>query len=75
MHKEQYDQLYHLLREASNTCEQDELITIGGLVSHLFAGGDYLSLIQYSALYGEKFLLEPTYDSLVEFGMKPKRIV
>lgn len=75
MNKAQYDQLYHLLREASNTCDSYELVGIKGLVDHLFGGGDYLRLIQYSELYGEKFLVEPTYNHLVHFGMKPKRIV
>lgn len=42
---------------------------------HLLAGGDYLSLIQYSAHYGEKFLLRPFVKSIQTIGWEFDRIV
>jgi len=75
MEKEQYDELYHLLRVASNTCDDEELAAIGGLVDHLFAGGNYLSLVRYSALYGEKFLVGLAFDIMKCAHFEPERIV
>lgn len=79
MHKEQIDELYHLLREVSNTGsdQQSTEITdaIRGLAGHLLAERDYLRLIQYSRYYGEKFLLQPTYEAIIEKGWGPKRFV
>jgi len=75
MNKEDYDELYHCLRHSSNSCTQEEQSTIRGLVNHLLAGGDYLSLIQYSAMYGEKFLVQPVFDIMISRNIIPKRIV
>ncbi len=83
MNRQQIDQLYHLLRVASNEGKDPAQAfstqqLVYGLAHHLLAGGDYQALIQYSAFYGEKFLLEPTctavgdteweFDRVVEFG-------
>jgi len=74
MEKYDIDELYHLLRDASND-ESDLPKFIYGLSRHLLAGGDYLGLIQYSAFYGENFLLEPTHKAIVERGWTPGRVV
>lgn len=82
MYKSQIDELYHLLRWVSNESADQKshefADVIYGLSKHLLAGGDYLKLIQYSAYYGENFLLEPVaavlrntnwhFDRVVEFG-------
>lgn len=80
MSKEQIDELYHLLRVASNEGRDvlqafptQQLIL--GLARHLLAGGDYSALIQYSAFYGEKFLLDPTFEAIHGKDWKPSRIV
>ncbi len=70
-----YDQLYHLLRHASNTCNVDELSTLQGLVSHLFTGGDYLGLARFLAFYGRKYLADGVYSEMVDAGITPTRIV
>lgn len=79
MKKEQLDELYHLLRVATNTgyAQQSTEITdaICGLAGHLLAGRDYLRLIQYSRYYGEKYLLDPTYEAIRARGWQPKRFV
>ncbi len=79
MEKGQLDELYHLLREVSNegsrTYPTDITDAIYGLAGHLFAGTDYLRLIQYCKFYGEKFLLQPTYEAIQERGWQPSRIV
>lgn len=77
MNKEQLDDLYYLLREVSNegNRQQSTEITdaVYGLAGHLLAGRDYLRLIQYSRYYGEKFLLQPTYEAILEKDWKPTR--
>lgn len=73
MKKEQVDELYHLLRVASN--DPDWSTVVRGLANHLLAGGDYLGLIQYSRLYGESFLLDEFADAVKNAGWKPSRIV
>lgn len=79
MDKERMDELYHLMRVASNSAAQqkrpDIASSIYGLSRHLLAGGDYLNLIQYCAYYGESFLLQPTCEQLHIKGWKPERIV
>lgn len=79
MTREQFDELYHLLRVASNEAaeskDQELSSTIIGITKHLLEGGDYLRLIQYSAYYGRNFLLEPTYLAMKEAGWEPTRIV
>ncbi len=79
MNKEQIDELYYLLREVSNegNRQQSTEITdaIYGLAGHLLAGKDYLRLIQYLRYYGEKFLVKPTYEAILEKGWEPARFV
>ncbi|KKL10624.1 hypothetical protein LCGC14_2553950, partial [marine sediment metagenome] len=79
MDKEQLDELYYLLREVSNegNKQQSTEITdaIYGLAGHLLAGKDYLRLIQFSKYYGEKFLLQPTYEAILEKKWTPMRFV
>jgi len=87
MEKEQLDDLYHLLRVASNTVEKttidlktgftphEEVNILYGLCRHLLVGGDYDALIQFSQYYGMQFLLEPTYEAIKEKGWKPGRVV
>ena len=77
MDRQQTDELYHLMRVASNDCTSDELSKLYGLIRHLFCGGDYLSLIQYSAWYGERYIL-PELNELLDNNFKlntPVRIV
>lgn len=94
MNKEEVDQLYHLLRVASNIdvgtyttvngrpadyktglTPAEEVSVLYGLCRHLFAGGDYLALVQFSQYYGSRFLLDPIYEAIREKGWKPSRIV
>lgn len=75
MTKEELDRLYHLLRVASNSQLREETHTILGLGRHLLAGGDYLSLIQYSAYYGGHLLVKPTVEAIQKAGWSPNRIV
>ena len=79
MEKEQLDELYYLLREVSNegNRRQSTEITdaIYGMAGHLLAGKDYLRLIQYCAYYGEKYLLQPTYEAILEKDWAPTRFV
>lgn len=74
MTKEDIDELYHLMRVASNGT-QEEVEVFNGLARHLFAGGHYLSLVQFSAFYGRKFLIEPTCKALREVGWPFNRII
>lgn len=73
MEKDQIDELYHLLRVVSNEemppiydVSLHQVIT--GMTRHLLGGGDYLALVQYSAFYGEHFLLNRVSQVLVEAG-------
>jgi len=87
MEKQDIEQLYHLLRLASNISEdhkmntktcltpQEQVDVIYGLCRHLLAGGDYLALVKYSQFYGESYLVEPTFNAIKEYGWQPKRIV
>jgi len=75
MNKEQIDELYHLLRVASNSDDQDERSTLFGISKHLLAGGDYLSLVQFSRYYGERFLLGPTRDAILKTDWHTDRVV
>lgn len=79
MDKEQIDELYYLLREVSNEGDRrtstEITDAIYGLAGHLLAGKDYLRLVQYSRYYGEKFLLQPTYEAILEKGWEPTRFV
>jgi hypothetical protein len=81
MEKQELDNLYHLLRVASNDLALDtdefkeQRTALLGIVRHLLQGSDYLGLIQYSAYYGEQFLVRPTYEAMVHKGWKPTRIV
>ena len=79
MKKEELDQLYHLLRVVSNDAADgknaEPADAVFGLCKHLLCGGDYLSLIQYSAFYGRQFLIEPVYGALKWAGWHPERIV
>lgn len=80
MNKEQIDELCHILRCASNEKRDDLQIfptqhLILGLARHLLAGGDYEALVQFSAYYGERFLLQLTYEAIHKKGWKPLRIV
>jgi len=87
MEKHETDQLYHLLRQASNISEeqkisiktfltpQEQINVIYGLCRHLLAGGDYSALVQYSQYYGLNYLLDPTFNELKRRNYQPKRIV
>lgn len=87
MKKPEIDQLYHLLRQASNISEerkintktcltpQEQINVIYGLCRHLLAGGDYSALVQYSQYYGLSYLLDPVFDELKRGNYQPKRIV
>lgn len=80
MKKDQIDELYHLLRVASNepadpmqSFSTQQVVT--GLTRHLLGGGDYLALVQYSYYYGTNFLLNPTYKAILRTKWKFDRIV
>lgn len=90
MNKQEIDQLYHLLRQASNISEdrkintktclmpQEQINVIYGLCRHLLAGGDYSALVQFSQFYGESYLLGPTFREIkYKFGptWQPRRVV
>lgn len=79
MKKEQLDELYHLLRvisnEAAEADDRDQNDAIVWLTRHLLEGGYYLGLIKYAAFYGERFLLQPTYEAIRERGWEFDRIV
>lgn len=77
MTKEQLDELYHLLRVASNdtTPSGEEAACIRGLVGHLLLRPNYEALVRYCAMYGGKFLLEPTADMIIDSSIRPNRIV
>ena len=78
MKKEQYDELYHLLRVASNSTPSGAFYNqevVYGLAKHLLAGGDYLSLIKFSSQYGKRFLLRPACDVVMVSDLHPSRIV
>lgn len=85
MKKEQLDELYHLLRVASNHASNtmvktglsdlEVIDTIGGLSKHLLAGGDYPALIKFSMYYGRRFLLKPTYEAIEHTSWQFDRII
>ncbi len=79
MTKDELDELYHLLRRASNDNTAVEYngqqSRIYGLARHLLAGGDYLALIQYSAWYGEKYLVGLVFAEMVNELIYPERII
>jgi len=80
MKKVDIDQLYHLLRVASNEPRGNTDMfafqdLIFGLSRHLLHGGDYHALIQYLYHYGEKYLLNPTVDAIKETGWEFNRVV
>ncbi len=79
MEKVDIDELYHLLRVASNDAATityaSDSSKIFGLARHLLAGGDYLALIQFEAWYGENFLLTPAYEFLLDEHIIPKTII
>lgn len=80
MEKEDFDELYHLLRKVSNEPQDDRSMfppqnIISGLVRHVLGGGDYLALVQYSTFYGEKYLMEPTGEAIAEIGWEFSRVV
>lgn len=85
MEKKQIDELYHLLRVASNDWvkespldkpQSDELISVVyGLSRHLLAGGYYLALVQYLAWYGRQFLVKPATQLLKDCESEFDRIV
>lgn len=80
MKKVDIDQLYHLLRVASNEPRANTDMfafqdLIFGLSRHLLHGGDYHALIQYLYHYGERYLLNPTVDAIKGTGWEFTRIV
>jgi len=87
MEKQEIDQLYHLLRQASNISEdhkintktcltpQEQVDVFYGLCRHLLAGGDYSALVKFSQFYGSSYLVEPTFNAIKTVGWQPKRIV
>lgn len=87
MQRKEIDQLYHLLRVTSNLsgehtidtkCSltpQEKIDVIYGLCRHLLAGGDYMALIKFSQLYGESFLIDPTFNAIKKVGWQFGRIV
>ncbi len=79
MYKEQMDELYHLLRVASNEGSRnystEPANIVYGMAKHLLEGKDYLRLIQYCKYYGEKHLLQPTYEAILWKEWGPSRIV
>lgn len=83
MNKEEIDELYHLLRRASNIrvdptaglTPLEEINILYGLCRHLLAGGDYAALIKFSQYYGRRFLLKPTCDAISKTGWAFTRIV
>jgi hypothetical protein len=87
LEKKEIDQLYHLLRRASNITDeewsrlkttltpQEQVNIFYGLARHLLAGGDYLALVQYSQFYGECFLVDPVFNAIKKARWEPSRIV
>lgn len=88
MNKEEVDELYHLLRKASNDMSMgtnpdpitgltpaEEGSRILGLTRHLLGGGDYPALVQFLQMYGEKYLIEPVANYVLLWGKRPERIV
>ncbi len=79
MHKEEMDELYHLLRKASNegsgNYSAEPANVVYGMAKHLLEGKDYLRLVQYCQYYGEKYLLQPTYEAILEKDWSPSWIV
>ena len=78
MDREQTDELYHLLRTVSNDAaggDRNQNDAVIWLAEHVLEGGYYLGLIKYSAFYGEKFLLQPTYEAIRNTEWKFNRIV
>lgn len=76
MDRNDIDTFYHLLRCISNDNADSFPTSIAyGLSRHLLAGGDYLSLIQFSEWYGEHYIL-PNAIKIVDTNIsKPTRIV
>lgn len=87
MNKRDFDQLYHLLRVASNDAAKGDInhktaltsVEVGGVVygiaRHLLAGGDYLALVKFSCYYGENFLVAPTIKAIRKTGWPFTRVV
>jgi hypothetical protein len=80
--KPEIDQLYHLLRQASNISEKqgsydpdEQMSILYGMCRHLLAGGDYLALVQFSQFYGLNFLLDPVFNVIRKQDWHIKRIV
>lgn len=85
MNKDQIDELYHLLRVASNNArlsmvDIDAGLTsaevtsrIFGLARHLLSTPDYEALVMFSVMYGRKYLSIPTFKAIE--SIKPTRIV
>lgn len=74
MEKKDLDELYHLLRVASNDSSPLPAL-IYGMSKHLLAGGDYLKLLQFLEWYGATYLVEPAAKLLREEDCKFGRIV
>ncbi len=74
MNQQETDQLYHLLRRCFLGDSRDRQAVVG-LTRHILGGGDYLSLIQFSAMYGEKYLLQPTAQAIKDSDIAFSRIV
>ena len=77
MFKEQVDELYHLLRVVSNDAaddDRDQNDAFVWLVKHVLEGGYYLGLVKYCAFYGEKFLLQRTYEAICDTKWEFTRI-
>jgi len=87
VNKRDFDELYHLLRVASNDAAKGGMshksaftnaevgAIIYGMARHLLAGGDYLALVRFSCYYGENFLVAPTVEALHKTGWSFTRIV
>ena len=74
MNQKETDQLYHLLRRCYLSDAKDRQAIVG-LARHLLCGGDYLALIQYSQMYGERYLLGPVSTALKNSGIEFRRII
>lgn len=75
MKEQELDQLYHLLRVCSNSPDEQERACMWGLCKHLFGGSDYLALVQYAAMYGEKHVLPRAVELLKTLEYIPSRII
>ncbi len=55
--KDDMDTLYHLLRQISNSDDEELKMSVNGIVTHLFEGPSYKSLVGYSQFYGRRYLI------------------